>query len=62
MPHYRLYRLERDGHIRTPPLVVECGDDGAAVAEARKLLNDGDVEVWEGARLVARLGRSGEAG
>jgi hypothetical protein len=55
MPHYRIFTLTKQGHVATPPVIVECRDDEAAEAEARRLLDGADVEVWLEKRLVVRL-------
>lgn len=53
MSEYHLYLIENDGHIREPVKVLDCQRDETAVDEAKKFLNDHDVEIWEGARMVA---------
>jgi hypothetical protein len=35
------------------PLV--CADDAEAIDQAKRLVNGSDIELWTGARLVARL-------
>lgn len=54
MVAYRIYFIGDDGHfqkVRT----LECVDDDAVIAEAKKLLVDGAIEVWHLARMVVRL-------
>ncbi len=34
---------------------MNCGDDGEAVAKAKRLVKDYDIEVWYGDRFVIRL-------
>lgn len=55
MPAYRIYVVTKDGHIAQPPTVIECADDEAVLARAKRLLDDSAIEVWEHARLVHRL-------
>jgi hypothetical protein len=55
MPDYRLYTLKNDGHIAGPPKILQCADDQEAIAEAKKLLDGLDIEIWQGARVVIRL-------
>jgi hypothetical protein len=55
MPDYRFYKIGDDGHVAGPPENIELPNDGAAMQEAKKLINGQDVEVWQGARLVAYL-------
>jgi len=54
MPEYRAYIIDHDGHIKSfEPLV--CADDVAAIANAKRLVDGHDVEVWQGARKVTTL-------
>jgi hypothetical protein len=55
MPHYRIYKLTPEGHVASPPAVVECADDDAVKAHAQALLDGADIEVWQEKRLVVRL-------
>jgi hypothetical protein len=51
---YRAYIVGSDGHLSGfEPLV--CTSDDEAIGAAKRLLNLGEVELWDGARLVARL-------
>lgn len=56
MPHYRLYHLGPDNHIRQAES-LECEDDGAAVEAARARQEDQALELWQDTRVVARLAR-----
>jgi hypothetical protein len=54
MAEYRAYTVGPDGHfIGCEPLI--CSDDGEAVAKAKHLVECYDIEVWSGARFVARM-------
>jgi hypothetical protein len=55
MPTYRIYVLEKDDHIQRPPTVIDCPDDSAAIENAKELPDGQAIEVWDHARLVARL-------
>jgi hypothetical protein len=55
MPDYRIYTLRDDGHISSPADVIKCPDDQTALEEAKLVLNGKVIEVWDGARPVARL-------
>ena len=61
MSEYHLYLIENDGHIREPAKVLDCEKDETAVDEAKKFLNDHDVEIWQGARMVAFVGSDTKA-
>jgi hypothetical protein len=51
---YRLCKVAEDGHrIEFEELV--CRDDGHAVHLAKRVVQDHDVEVWNGNRFVFRL-------
>lgn len=51
---YKLYRLDRSGHIISGRDVV-ARDDLAALLEAEKDCERFAVEVWQGGRRVARI-------
>jgi hypothetical protein len=56
MASYRLYCLDGLGHISLADW-IEASSDDDAVAEARRMKIGGSkCEVWDGKRLVARLG------
>jgi hypothetical protein len=55
MPDYRLYRIDRRGHVLGPAAETTQPDDVAMVAHARKSLGRNDIEIWQGLRLVAYL-------
>jgi len=48
---YRAYVVGHDGHfIRFESLI--CADDAEAIAKAKRLVDDHDVELWCGERFV----------
>jgi hypothetical protein len=55
MPVYRFYFIRQDGHVAGPPIAADLPDDPDAIQKARQLLDGRDVEIWEGARIVAYL-------
>jgi hypothetical protein len=55
MAQYRIYHVDPDGHISTPPEVVECQDDQEAIEKATRFVNGRDIELWERDRFVTRL-------
>ena len=57
MTNYQFYLLDRHGRTARPPRVAPFGDDKAALAEARKMLDDQTIEVWQGDRCVATVRR-----
>ena len=51
---YRAYVVGHDGHfLRFEALI--CADDAEAIAKAKRLVDDHDVELWSGERFVTRL-------
>ena len=55
MDNYQFYSLDRQGRTARPLRVGQFKDDKAALAEARKLLRDQTIEIWQGERCVATL-------
>jgi hypothetical protein len=55
MPDYRVYPVDKDGHILGVALVVACDSDQEAIEKARSLIKGRDVEVWDGSRLVDQI-------
>ena len=55
MQEYRIYKLGADGKIWSPPEIIKCMDDRAAIAHAKQLLNGTAVEVWQTARRIVHL-------
>jgi hypothetical protein len=55
MPYYRLYHLDKAGHIAKPPDGFTSKNDEVAIARAMLLVAGKDVELWQLDRLVVRL-------
>jgi hypothetical protein len=56
MQDYSAYLIGADGHIiRRIELI--CTDDEAAKAEAKKLADGHDIELWQGARMIGTFTR-----
>lgn len=54
MPDYRLYFMSADDHVvRAQDL--DCPNDEAARAAARRLDHATVIEIWSGKRLVGRV-------
>ena len=62
MRDYRVYILGIDGHrfVRVKEFLNDHPDDAAALNAAKQLTDKHEVEVWDCARLVARLSPDGE--
>jgi hypothetical protein len=54
MRRYRIYALDEAGRV-SQSHNFDCRDDLLALAEGERLSQANAVEVWEGARLVARV-------
>lgn len=55
MPDYRIYFVDPGGHVVGPPTVIKCEDDDRAKVVARQYIDGLDIELWEGARVVAKF-------
>jgi hypothetical protein len=59
MPAYRVYFFGKDGHVDGAPTVIDCPSDKAVIEKAKNLRNRRrPIEIWDLARLVARLDSS----
>ena len=52
--NYRIYELTIGNQVANLHTIV-CDSDQNAIEKAKKMLNDRDLEIRHGARLVARL-------
>ena len=57
MAEYRAYSVGYDGHFVGYEGFVACDDD-EAIRNAKRLLCDHDIELWNGERFVMRLNRN----
>jgi hypothetical protein len=55
MPVYRVYQIDKKGHILGPAEVITCDDEEEAVRKAKSLVNGHDLEVWQGEPYLGRL-------
>jgi len=56
MPSYRAYLIE-NGQVWTA-VDLSCADDDDAKKQTESLLDERDIELWQGDRRVAVLNRS----
>jgi hypothetical protein len=54
MPEYRIYFLNKDGHIAGPADCIACPNDRTATEILKQRCHYGDVELWNGSRFVER--------
>jgi len=57
VPEYRVYELDRGGHVDRPAKVIVHPDDEAAIEHAKRLVDGFDIELWQEARLVFKIER-----
>jgi hypothetical protein len=53
---YRVYFVGSDGHF-VRFVGLSCSDDAQAIEQARRLIEDQDIELWSGERFIVRLPR-----
>ena len=58
MQDYRVYRLNRDGHILRGEYIAAV-DDERAIQMVREHAHDTDCEIWLGSRKVALIPAGG---
>jgi uncharacterized heparinase superfamily protein len=51
---YQAYATRSDGRFMWVEELI-CSDDGEAIAKAKRVMGDCDVEVWNGDRFIIRL-------
>jgi hypothetical protein len=56
MPEYRAYIISVDERIQSRIELI-CDHEADAMAQAKQLVDGYDVELWQGARKVARFSR-----
>jgi hypothetical protein len=54
MPEYRAYFVGGDGHFFNFEEMV-CDDDAKAIERTERLVDGHDIELWSGARFIAKL-------
>jgi hypothetical protein len=59
MPAYRIYNLLPQGHVAGPAAILIRESDADVIRGFESPVARHDVEILEGARLVARLRRRG---
>jgi hypothetical protein len=51
----RLYTISKADHITRPPSIIDCNNDHDALERVKQLIDGYDIELWDGARFVARI-------
>ena len=58
MPSYRAYLISKNHKVATAPsVIIFCEDDQDGLRQAQQLVDDFDIELWDGPRFIARLNR-----
>ena len=52
MASYRIYVVDSEGHISSPPAAIQCNDDAEAIKAAEKACLSADVELWQNERFI----------
>ncbi|MBC8035619.1 MAG: hypothetical protein H7X89_00150 [Rhizobiales bacterium] len=60
MTHYRIYEFNSQNHIQKRHDLA-APDDVTALEQARVFSSKTTIEIWQSARLIARVGNGGEA-
>jgi hypothetical protein len=55
MPEYRIFEVDKNGRVVAPSKVVRCPSDEEVIAESKLMVNGLDLEIWDGARRVAKI-------
>ena len=50
---YRIYRVDKAGRFKGPPIVIVCENDDAALITAQEHVDGLAAEIWDEARKVA---------
>jgi hypothetical protein len=49
MRDYRIYFIDEQNRVFSPPAIAQCEDDEQAVEHAKQLLNGQPLEIWTAA-------------
>ena len=56
VPSFRAYPISNNRKVATAPsVVIVCENDADGLRQARQLVSDNDIELWDGPRFIARL-------
>ena len=55
MPRYRACGVSKVDNITGPPDLIICADDQAAIQQVKEMTSGREIELWDGARFVARI-------
>jgi hypothetical protein len=56
VPSFRAYPVSNNRKVAAAPsVVIVCENDADGLRQARQLVSDDDIELWDGPRFIARL-------
>jgi hypothetical protein len=56
MPSYRAYPVSKNRQVAAAPSVaIICENEQDGLRQAQQLVDDFDIELWDGPRFIARL-------
>jgi len=56
VPSFRAYPVSSNRKVASAPsVVIVCENDADGLRQARQLVSDSDIELWDGPRFIARL-------
>jgi hypothetical protein len=62
MPTFRAYTISKNRQVTVaPPVVIVCENDQDGLQQARQLVGEDEIELWDGPRFIARLKPSQES-
>src|ERR1051325_5021016 len=56
MPSFRAYPISKNHKVAaTPSVIIICESERDGLQQAQQLVNEDDLELWDGPRFIARL-------
>jgi hypothetical protein len=56
VPSFRAYPVSKNRKVAaTPSVVIVCENEQDGLHQAQQLVNEDDIELWDGPRFIARL-------
>ena len=56
MPSFRAYPVSKNHKVAaTPSVVIVCANEQDGIQQAQQLVDEDEIELWDGPRFIARL-------
>ncbi|WP_157100026.1 hypothetical protein [Rhodoplanes sp. Z2-YC6860] len=56
MPSFRAYPVSKNHKVAaTPSVVIVCTNEQDGIQQAQQLVDEDEIELWDGPRFIARL-------